>query len=150
MFDDDGVLKEELMDKFINCSQKASSSVTDFECPDLKDKTIQVGAQGETLTFQYFGLDLNAEKWGASWTYGDIEVFDGKLTSEPENWGTGEMIKSSDFGEYDPVEGTGTITITVAPNTTGKERTENFAIFAGMLEFNNAVFAYFTINQAAE
>lgn len=150
LFDEDGNLKSELEGKYVFCSQKASSSVTDFECPDLKDKTIQVGAQGETLTFQYFGLDLNAEKWGASWTYGDIEVFDGKLTSEPENWGTGEMIKSSDFGEYDPVEGTGKITIIVAPNTTGKERTENFAIFAGMPEFNNAVFTYFTINQAAE
>lgn len=148
MFDEEGNLKPELDGKYVICSQKATGSITDFKCPDLTGKTLEVTAAEETLKFKYSGLDFAAEKWGASWTYGDFEIVDGALTDDPANWGTGAIIKSYDFGKF--VDGSGEISITIAPNKTGKPRTENYAIYSGMPDFNNAVFTYFTIKQAAE
>lgn len=152
LFDEEGNLKSELESSYIVCIQKASVSIKDFECAGLTGKTLQVAATGATLTFKYSGLELGDEKWGASWTYGNFEINkeEGVLTREPENWGTtGEMITSYDLGQLGD-DGFGTLTIVVAPNSTGKARTENFALFSGVAEFNNAVFTYFTIEQAAE
>lgn len=149
LFDNEGNLKSELESSYIVCIQKASVSINDFECAELTGETLQVPAAGATLTFTYSGLELGDEKWGASWTYGNFEVAEGALTDEPSNWGHGEIIESYDLGQLDG-EGFGTLTIVVAPNTTGTPRTERFALFAGMAEFGNAVFTYFTIEQAAE
>lgn len=146
LFDAEGVLKPELETEYMNCMQKALGSLTDFSCPDLIGKTFNVSAAGEVLSFEYSGLDLTSEKWGASWTYGDLGMADGYLKDEPEEWTPGDMIMGS-FGEY--VEGAGTITVTVQPNTTGKARTETYYIFSGM-EQPYYVFSYFTIKQAAE
>lgn len=148
MFDEEGGLKPELEGKYINCCQKAGVSIKDFICPELTGKTLEVAAAGETLEFQYTGLDLGAEKWAASWTHGDIKVVDGVLSNEPDWNGTGDMI-TYNFSDF--TEGTGKISITVKPNTTKKARSENYAIFYGASSDGTyPVFTYFTIKQAAE
>ena len=63
------------------------------------------------------------------------------------DYGTGDMLdKGTKLGQL--VNGVGNIIIEVTPNTTGKARSEKFAICAGMLE--DAVITYFTIEQAAK
>ncbi len=145
LFDGEGNLKEELEGKYVNCKQLKKGGVEDFVCDGLTGETLEAAATGQTFTFQYSGLDLTAEDWGASWFY-DVEIEEGsKISGE---YGMSEMLDetATDFGEF--VDNEGTITIKVKPNTTGAERTVNFAICAGML--NDAVITYFTIHQAAQ
>ena len=63
-------------------------------------------------------------------------------------YGAGDMIDLAGTKMGPLEDGTGQITIKVVSNTTGKERSEKFAICAGMLE--DAVITYFTIKQAAK
>lgn len=145
LFDEEGELKPELDAKYINLGQKKKGGVEDFVCEDLTGQTLTASPAEETFTFEYSGIDLSSEDWGATWYHG-VEIVDGVM--DKGEYGAGDMInlKGTKMGPL--VDGIGQITITVASNTTGKERSEKFAICAGTLE--DAVITYFTIKQAAK
>lgn len=145
LFTEDGELKPELDAKYISLGQKKKGGIEDFSCEDLAGQTLTASSSGQTFTFDYSGIDLSSEDWGATWYHG-VEIVDGKL--DKGEYGMGDMLDSKET-QMGPLEnGTGRITITVTPNTTGKVRTEKYAICAGMLE--DAVITYFTIEQAAK
>lgn len=146
LFTEDGELKPELDAKYIDLGQRKKGGIEDFSCEDLTGETLTASPSGETFTFDYSGIDLSSEDWGATWYHG-VEIVDGKLDNNGK-YGMGDMLDSKKT-QIGPLEnGTGRITITVTPNTTGKVRTEKYAICAGMLE--DAVITYFTIEQAAK
>lgn len=144
LFDENGELKEELADKYFSLGQQGKGGVEDFKCDDLTGQTLNASAAGQTFTFTYSGLDLNAEDWGASLCY-DVTIEDGFMTKG--QYGMGDMLDGTKT-EWTGLEGgEGTITLAVLPNTTGSERKINYAISAGML--GDKVITYFTITQAA-
>lgn len=145
LFDEEGELNPELDAKYINLGQKKKGGVEDFVCEGLTGQTLTASPAGETFTFEYSGIDLSSEDWGATWYHG-VKIVDGVM--DEGEYGAGDML---DLGgtKMEPLNnGIGQITIEVTPNTTGKERSEKFAICAGMLE--DAVITYFTIKQAAK
>ncbi|WP_458410106.1 BACON domain-containing protein [Bacteroides congonensis] len=145
LFDDEGELKPELDAKYINLGQKKKGGIEDFVCEGLAGQTLTASPSGETFTFEYSGIDLSSEDWGATWYHG-VEIVDGMMNKG--EYGAGDMIDltGTEMGSLE--NGTGKITIKVASNTTGKARSEKFAICAGMLE--DAVITYFTIEQATK
>lgn len=145
LFNEAGELKPELDAKFINLGQKKKGGVEDFVCEGLSGQTLTASPSGQTFTFEYSGIDLSSEDWGATW-YHDVEIVDGAM--KKGEYGTGDMIDLTGTKLGSLENGSGKITITVTPNTTGKARAGKFAICAGMLE--DAVITYFTIEQAAK
>lgn len=156
LFDEEGNLKPELSEKYINCMQKALGSFEDFECEGLDNTTINFEAKGGIQEFDYKGLDLIAEesKWGISPIFGEIELKNGMLPEDPWEPNT-TLRKSSDFVELPTatglVDGIGKITITVKENATGKPREEKVTLYVGGTgDDYMKVFVQFTIKQAAE
>lgn len=145
LFDEEGELKPELEAKYINLGQKKKGGVEDFMCEALTGQTLTASPSGQTFTFEYSGIDLSSEDWGATWYHG-VSIVDGIM--KKGEFGSGDMIdiKGTKIGPLK--DGIGQITIIVTSNTTGKARSEKFAICAGML--NDAVITYFTIEQAAK
>lgn len=145
LFNEEGELKPELDAKYINLGQKKKGGVEDFVCEGLAGQTLTASPAGETFTFEYSGIDLSSEDWGATWYHG-VKIVDGVM--DEGEYGAGDMIDLAGTKMGPLEDGTGQITIKVVSNTTGKERSEKFAICAGMLE--DAVITYFTIKQAAK
>lgn len=145
LFDEEGELKPELDAKYINLGQKKKGGVEDFACEGLTGQTLTASPAGETFTFEYSGIDLSSEDWGATWYHG-VKIVDGVM--DEGEYGAGDMLDLKGTKMEPLNNGIGQITIEVTPNTTGKERSEKFAICAGMLE--DAVITYFTIKQAAK
>lgn len=151
LFDDKDNLLPELEDKYIVLGQKKKViDLSPFSCPDLAGKTIKVPAAGGNFKYNFTGLDLEDESIGTSIYYG-VEIQGEQAIINPGKYGFGEML-TNDSGwmtnSFEPDAIGGEITLVVPANKTGKERSENYALTAGML--NDAVLLYFTIEQAAE
>lgn len=144
----DGDLKDELRDKIAFMGQKGLVTVTmdDFQTVDWESKeTFTVKAEGETIVLKYSGLDLSdTDQWNSGlYVGGDIND-----TEWANGWDylptNSPLFK--DVEKLFDVSTEGEIRITVAPNTTGKARSETCAIANGVTD---RFFATFKIEQAA-